>query len=211
MRYILKKLTVKRGSVLHSLLYYPVPLYQRELLIFDISKVVFDGSFFYFGCGDGNLYCFNLDGVLVWSKPNYTPLIHDLQFATLYHHAGRLYYIAPTNKIVCIDAASGTEIWQTYYNVALANMQSHLELTFSNTKMFAFGRSVIFGTTWQQGRLKDIAETTAVCPFRLYPLPTRIPSVLLIASTKICLWNRTIIAPMTHLATLPTVPPPLLP
>lgn len=69
-----------------------------------------------------------------------------------------------------MNAANGAELWQTYFNTALTNMQYDLELSFSNTKMFAFGKSVIFRYSLATGASEGYSRTYSDIPISGLPI-----------------------------------------
>ncbi|MEO5890198.1 MAG: PQQ-binding-like beta-propeller repeat protein [Ferruginibacter sp.] len=128
-------------------------------IAFDISRVVYDGTNFYFGCADGKLYCYTADGVQVWSKPNYLPKLHDNKVSLIYVNNGRLYYVGGNKKINSINTADGSQVWQIGFNSDVIENQNHCELSFSNTKMFAFTNFDVQRYSLATGQFEGFCES----------------------------------------------------
>ncbi len=134
----LEKIDIATGNRISFINLLPSTSFISGSSVFDMSKVVYDGTNFYFGCVDGKLYCFNSSGNMLWSKPDYSPIVHENELALLYLHDNRLYYISRNNKIICINTKDGNEIWAANYSSNQITGDNYQELGFSTTKLFVY-------------------------------------------------------------------------
>jgi outer membrane protein assembly factor BamB len=89
-------------------------------LRYSISKVVADGDLFIFGCNNGYIYCYDINGNNVWKKANFPIKDSDLgnNKANIFLDERKIYFFTVNpasgfNELYCLDTQTGGTVWHT--------------------------------------------------------------------------------------------------
>jgi len=117
-------------------------------LLYSISNVIADGDNFIFGCNNGYIYCYDMNGNNIWKKANLP--IKDDQLgngnASLFYDENKVYFFSVnpstgSGGLYCLKAQTGETLWITTPG---ASYQSIKGVFFDKKNVYTISPCVVY-------------------------------------------------------------------